>query len=163
MKIDEKLHPLNIEHFFRKFIIDRAAELWNGKELRKLLIYGLFLSIIFLFILLKFAPKNYITTEAFFLGCILGVLWGIYMNFHFSNRIKNNLYPMERIFSFKKIILGVLIILGLDILTEFYKLNFFYLLFGIALPVSISISLSWLIKYEKKNGTVYILLKTKDD
>lgn len=167
MRIDEKLHPLNIEHFFRKFIIDKAAELWDGKKLRNLLSYTLFLSIAFLYILLKFAPKEHITIIPFFVGIILGIFCGLYMNFHFSNKIKNNLYPMEKILSLKKIVLGVLIILGLKImdtlLNEFYLFNYLYLPIGIVFPISVSISVGWLIKYEKKNGTVYILLKTKED
>lgn len=167
MKLDGELHSLNIEHILRKFIIDRIAKLWDRKKLRNLLIYTLFLAIGFLYLFLKFAPKDYITIIPFFVGIILGISYGLYMNFHFSNKIKNNLYPMEKILSLKKIVFGVLIILGLKImealLNEFYLFNYLYLPIGIAFPISVSISLGWLVKYEKKNGTVYILMKTKED
>jgi len=148
---------------FREFLLQNIRALWDGERLRDKLIFSLILSGFLLFFVFKTVPKNQIIIFIpFFLGGIFGILFGGITILHFSKKIVNNFYPWG---PFKrKLIWGVSVIVIcrlIDQLLELGKflLNYFYLPMSIAFFVCVFISLLWLIKYEKKNGIVYICKK----
>ncbi|MBI3397890.1 MAG: hypothetical protein HY026_01405 [Deltaproteobacteria bacterium] len=156
------IDSLNIENFFN-IIREKIIEFWKGQRLRDHLIRAFLFGIFLLSTLLMFVPKYSLTITPFFIGILLGIPLGMISIVVISKNIKNNFYYYlkGKVFSLKKIALGILIVLACQLINvyidEFHGLTYFYLPIAVAFPISIFIPLLWLIKYEKKYGAVYIV------
>ena len=152
---------IDIDKFLNAFI-ERVIEFWNGKRLRDYLIFGFLFGIFLLCMLLIFIPKYLISIIPIFVGILLGIPVGNYFVIGMSKNIKNNFYYLkDKVFTFKTIVLGILILLVCQLINtyvgEFYRVTYFYLPVAVAFPSSTVIPLFWLIKYERKNGAVYVV------
>ena len=90
--LNEQAHLRNQGSVLSRFFLDNILEFWEGKRLRDMLLYSLFLGTILLFVAVSFGPKQLITIVPVFLGIILGIGCGMILKMHFLNNIKNNFY-----------------------------------------------------------------------
>ena len=142
--------------------VEKVMEFWKGKRLRDRILFAFLFGMVLLCVLGKLIPKHHPGSTSLLFGILSGIALGIYFVIGIAKNIKNSFYySQSKIFTLKRITLGILVFLNYHVINvlvdKSYMLINIYFPLAVAFPISTFISLLWLLKYERKNGIVYIV------
>ena len=159
--MNEQSKYIDIKEEFRKFLIEKVTHLFNGKRLLIQLFTHLILGLLILSMIFSYMPKELVRYYSFLLGLLLSSFFAKYRLKKLRQEIKGNLCFQKSPPLIKRVIVVVILMILAPLLNEWISNNvilFNFILTPLAFPFPVStiVLILWLIKYEFKNGPVFI-------